>query len=89
VPRKVGDFVAASLALAVLFVMLISISPQLRERTQQVVSNPQGSALRGTVTHAFVSGMAVVHGYAGDNTYMVTFLVAACVFTVLMLKVIS
>jgi hypothetical protein len=89
VPRKISDLVATSLALLVLFVMLVSINPHLRERTEQAISNPQGDELRGKVTHAFMSGMAVVHGYAGDNTYMVTFLIAACVFTVLMLKVIS
>ena len=88
-PRKISDLIVTVLALLVLFVMLISINPDLRERTRQFVAHPQGDALQSTITHAFVSGAAVVHGYAGENTYMVTFLVAACLLTVLMLKVIS
>ena len=77
------------LALLVLVAMLISISPDLRERTRQFVAHPQADVLQSTITHVFVSGAAVMHGYAGENTYMVTFLIAACVLTVLMLKVIS
>jgi hypothetical protein len=89
VSRKIRDLILTSLALLVLFAMLISINPDLRERTRQFVANPQNNALQGTVTHAMTSGVAVVHDYAGENTYLVTFLIAACVFTVLMLKVIS
>ncbi len=75
--------------LLVLFAALASINPRLRERTQEIAVNPQWESLRGTVVHAVVSSTSIVHGYAGDNTYMVTFLVAACVFVVLMLKVIA
>ena len=39
--------------------------------------------------HAAASSMAIAHGYADGHTYLFTFLVAACVFVVLMLKVIS
>jgi hypothetical protein len=44
--------------------------------------------LRGTVTHAAVSSLSVVHGYADGHSYLFTFLVAACLFVFLMLKVI-
>ncbi|HEY0285236.1 MAG TPA: hypothetical protein VGC23_07605 [Vicinamibacterales bacterium] len=87
--RKISDFIVTVLALLVLFAMLISINPDLRERTRQFVVHPQADVLQSTMTHAFVSGAAVIHGYAGESTYMVTFLIAACVLTVLMLKVIS
>ena len=87
--RKISDFVVTALALLVLFGMLVSINPPLRERTRQFVSDPRHDALGSSITHAIESGVAVIHGYAGDNTYMVTFLIAACIFTVLMLKVIS
>jgi hypothetical protein len=89
VSRKISDFVVTALALLVLFGMLVSINPHLRERTRQFVADPQHDALGSTITHAVESGVSVIHGYAGDNTYMVTFLIAACIFTVLMLKVIS
>jgi hypothetical protein len=75
--------------LLVLFAALVSINPRLRERTQQMAVDPQWESLRGTVVHAVVSSTSILHGYAGDNTYLFTFLVAACVFVVLMLKVIS
>ena len=75
--------------LLVLFAALVSINPRLRERTQELAVNPQWDSLRGTVVHAVVSSTSIVHGYAGDNTYMVTFLIAACVCVVLMLRVIS
>lgn len=89
VSRKISDLIVTSLALLVLFAMLISINPDLRERTRQFAADPQGSALQATITHGMMSGIAVIHGYAGDHTYLFTFLIAACLFTVLMLKVIS
>ena len=78
-----------SLALLVLFALLVSFNPDLRDRVTQVVADPQGAAVHGLVTHAMSSGMAVIYGYAGDHTYLFTFLIAACMFTVLMLRVIS
>jgi hypothetical protein len=69
--------------------MLMSINPDLRQHAEQMAAHPDLDSLRGTVTHAIVSGMGVFQGYAGDNAYLFTFLVAACVLVVLMLKVIS
>lgn len=77
------------IALLALFVMLISMNQDLRERAEQMAAHPDVDSLRGTVTHAIVSGMGVFQGYAGDNAYLFTFLVSACVLVVLMLKVIS
>ncbi len=74
--------------LLVLFGVLVTINPRLRERTQQVAAEPQWESLRGMVVHTIVTNTATLHGYTDRNTYMVTFLVAACVFVVFMLKVI-
>ncbi len=87
--RKIRDLVFSGIALLVLFGMLVSINPRLRERTQQMVTDPNWDSLRGTVVQAVVSSASFVHGYADHHLYLFTFLVAACVFFVLMLKVIS
>jgi ABC-type multidrug transport system permease subunit len=89
VSRKIRDFVVTALALLALFAMLVSINPNLRERTAQMVSDREFYAVRSTLSQATSSVLAVVQGYAGDNAYLFTFLVAACIFFVLMQKVIS
>ena len=65
------------------------VYPRLREQTEQFASHPRWDAIGGTVAQTVVSGTTIVEGYAGDNTYLFWFLIAACVFVVLMLKVIS
>lgn len=89
VTRKIRDFVVTAIALIVLFAMLLSINPDLRERVTRMVTDGQVSGVPSTISYMAESGFAVAKGYAGDNTYLFTFLVAACVFFVLMLKVIS
>ena len=77
------------MTLIVLAAGLVTIDPRLGERATQVVTDPQLQSARGTVQQVTGSAFMVVRGYAGDNTYLFTFLVAACCFVVLMLKVIS
>lgn len=89
VARKIRDLVVSALTLLVLFAMLLSISPRLRERAEQMASDRELNAVRSTVSYAAASALGLLQGYAGDNTYLFTFLIAACVFVVLMLKVIS
>lgn len=72
----------------VLFGTLVSINPRLREHAQQIMSNPRQDDISGAVAQTLKSSTSIMQGYAGDNTYMVTFLIAACIFVVLMLKVI-
>lgn len=72
----------------VLFGVLVTINPRLRESTQRVFAEPQWDSWRSAATHTVLSNTAVVHGYADDNAYLFGFFVAACVFVVLMLKVI-
>jgi len=83
------DVVLTIATLVVLFGTLVSINPRLREQTEQFASHPRWDAIGGTVTQTLVSGTTIVQGYAGDNTYLFWFLVAACIFVVLMLKVIA
>ena len=87
--RKIRDLVFTGIALVVLFGMLVSINPPLRERTREMVTNPQWEPVRIAVAQAVVSSSAIMYGYADHHVYLVTFLIAACVFFFLMLKVIS
>ena len=73
----------------VMFGMLVSINPRLRERTQQFVAEPQWESVRNILVDSMVSSATFVHGYADHHVYLFTFLVAACIFFFLMLKVIS
>ena len=89
VSRSVRDFVITAVTLVVLAAGLVTIHPRLGERAAQVVTEPQLQSARGTAQQVTGSAVMVVRSYAGDNTYLFTFLVAACCFVVLMLKVIS
>lgn len=89
VARKIRDLVLSAFALVVLFAMLLAINPRLRERAGQMVSDRELSSVRSTVSYAAASALGLLQGYAGDNAYLFTFLIAACVFVFLMLKVIS
>lgn len=87
--RSVRDFVLTVAALVVLAAGLVAIDPRLGERAAQIVTDPQLESARGTLQQVSGSALMMVRGYAGENTYLFTFLVAACCFVVLMLKVIS
>jgi hypothetical protein len=89
VPRKLSDFALTLVTLLVLFVGLASIHPGLRQRTTQVLTEPGMSSLRGALTGAVDAGFSVVGDYADYHTYLFSFLVAAVVFAVLMIRIIS
>ena len=89
VPRKIRDLGFTLIALVVVFGMLVSINPHLRERTKLILEDPQFDSLRDTLVNSLVSGAIFAQGYADHHLYMVAFLVAACIFFVAMLKVIS
>jgi len=89
VSRKARDLVISIAALVVLTAGLVSLNPRLRERAAQIATDPQWESASGTVQQVAGSAVLMLRGYAGDNTYLFTFLVAACCFVVLMLKVIS
>jgi hypothetical protein len=89
VPRKFSDFVLTGLALVVLVGLLVAISPPLREQLQDIFLHSAWDVPAGIATNAAEAGFAVISDFAGDNGYLFSFLIAACVFFFLMLKVIT
>jgi uncharacterized protein YjeT (DUF2065 family) len=89
VPRKLRDFILTTITLVLLVAGMASLSPQLRERTVQMVTEPGWKTLRTMTTVAVYSGFGYVGDYADYHIYLFTFLVAACVFAVLMMRIIS
>jgi hypothetical protein len=89
VPRKFRDLGLTLVALVIVFGLLVSINPHLRERTTLLLEDPQWDSVRDTLVSSAMSGAFIAQGYADHHFYMVAFLIAACVFFVLMLKVIS
>lgn len=87
--KKLRDLVITIATLLVLFGGLASINPRLREQTVQMVSEPGWQTLRGLASNAFMTGFSFVHEYADFHTYLFSFLIAACVFAVLMIRIIS
>jgi hypothetical protein len=89
VPRKLSDVALTGFAVVALVVLLVSISPPLREQVQHVFMESAWDVPYGILSNALESGFAIVSDFAGDNSYLFSFLIAACVFFVLMIKVIS
>jgi len=77
-----------AIGLIVLCALLLSINPDLRERVTRMVSDRQFGVVHSSVTHVATVAIDTSHGFADDNTYLFGFLVAACLFFVLMVKVI-
>lgn len=88
-PRKLRDFALTLITLLVLVGGLVSISPRLREQTMLIVSEPGFKSVRVLATNAMGTGFSFVGDYADYHAYLFTFLVAACVFAVLMIRIIS
>ena len=75
--------------LVVLFGGMASLSPHLREQTTVLISEPGWTSLRAMTTLAVTSGFSFVGDYADYHVYLFSFLVAACLFAVLMIRVLS
>jgi hypothetical protein len=88
VSRRFRDTIFTALALVVLFATLVSINPRLRERSAQMLGEPGLDMMQGMVTRAMMSSVSFVHGYADENSYLFSFLIAAVIFAVMMMKVI-
>ncbi len=86
VTRKIRDFAVSAVALLALFGLLLSINPDLRERVTRLASDGQFAVVQSAVSHVVTVAVEATTGFAGDNTYLFGFLVAACVFFVLMAK---
>ena len=80
------------ITVAVLLVLggtLLTISPALRERVSLVTSGQGGDPLqapRQVVAKEMNATGATAMRYAGNNTYMVVFLIVACLLFLLMLR---
>jgi hypothetical protein len=87
--RQIRDLLVTLAALGVLFTMLISMDPRLRDRAGQLasgMSTQQLDASRHVVDTTMGSAVSVVSGYANSNTYMFAFLIVAVVLFVMMLR---
>ena len=89
-PRRIRDLIATTIVLFVLFAMLLSINPRMREGVDRLAGEGFGGPLWNSVRHAFdtavLTAMAAVSGYAADNIYLFSFLVVATVLLVLMVR---
>jgi hypothetical protein len=84
--KRLRETVLALVALGVMLVTLVSINPRVRERAGDVTSSIQWDTSSSAVQHTFDSVVTAMSSYAGDNVYLFTFLVAACLLFVLMLR---
>ena len=88
-PRRIRDLALTAAALFVLFAMLISINPRLRERAGQLaggINGPEWDASGSVLGRTLRPALDIASSYAADNVYLFVFLVAACVLLVLMLR---
>jgi hypothetical protein len=72
-----------------LFALLIVINPRVRERAGQIggdVQTQSWEASAAPVSNAAVSAMSVTSYYASDNPYLFSFVIAAGVLFVLLLR---
>ena len=88
-PRTIRDLVGAVLALAVLFGVLTLFNVRVREGVTgfgHQVTRSGSRPLVGPISEAAVAVVSVVRDFAGDNTFLFTFIVAGVVLVVLMLR---
>lgn len=86
-PRRLRDIVATLVALIVLFVMLAAINPRVRETMNDLSGgttdwNQPGQMFGNLLTAAGT----VAATYAADNPFLFSFLLAAVLLFLLMLR---
>lgn len=84
--KKIRDLAATLAVLAVLFGMLMAINPRVHERFAELTTSVQGPESLGPVQTAAYAAMSIGSDYAADNPFLFTFLVAAVVLFMLMLR---
>lgn len=87
--RHLRDIIVSVAALSLLCLLLVSISPRLRERAVELGSGDSTRHFelgRSIVGHALETTLGTASGYAVSNTYLFVFLVFACVLFVLMVR---
>jgi hypothetical protein len=84
--KKVQDLAATLAVLAVLFGTLMAINPRVHERFAEMTANVQGRESLGPVQKAAYAVMSIGADYASDNPFLFSFLVAAVVLFMLMVR---
>jgi hypothetical protein len=85
--RQIRDLVVSLAALGVLFTVLMTVDPRLRDRAGELTaSHKHWDASRDAVGDTMGTAVSYVSGYANDNVYLFTFLVVAVVLFMLMLR---
>lgn len=88
-PTRIRDLAGTIAVLIVLFGVLISINPRVRDRAGALavdMRSDEWSASQGAISNVVGSVVAIVSGYAADNTYLFSFLIVAGVLLLLMLR---
>ena len=84
--KKVRDLAATLAVLVVLFGMLMAINPRVREQFGEMTRSVQGRESLGPVQNAAYAAVSIGSDYAADNPFLFSFLVAAVVLFMLMLR---
>ena len=87
-PRRLRDAVITSAVLLVLFGVLMSVSPAVRERVALFADakSDEWRVPRQIASKALGSTSAMAFRYAGNNAYLVGFLIVAGLLFFLMLR---
>jgi ribose/xylose/arabinose/galactoside ABC-type transport system permease subunit len=84
--KKVRDLTVTLAVLVVLFGMLMAINPRVREQFTEMTQGVQGRESLGPVQNAAYAAVSIGSDYAADNPFLFSFLVAAVVLFMLMLR---
>jgi ribose/xylose/arabinose/galactoside ABC-type transport system permease subunit len=84
--KKVRDLTVTLAVLVVLFGMLMAINPRVREQFTEMTRSVQGRESLGPVQNAAYAAVSIGSDYAADNPFLFSFLVAAVVLFMLMLR---
>jgi hypothetical protein len=84
--KKVRDLAVTLAVLVVLFGMLMAINPRVREQFNEMTRTVQGRESLGPVQNAAYAAISIGSDYATDNPFLFSFLVAAVVLFILMLR---
>ncbi len=84
--KKARDFAATLAVLAVLFGILMAVNPRVREQFATMTSSVQDRDSLGPVQNAAYAAVSIGSDYAAGNPFLFSFLVAAVVLFMLMLR---
>ena len=84
--KKARDLAATLTVLAVLFGMLMAINPRVREQFGEMTRSVQGRESLSPIQNAAYAAVSIGTDYAADNPFLFSFLVAAVVLFMLMLR---